>query len=75
MNEPLPGKLLACPTCLQQGIKQYLGKILDTGDMLVLRFHHGTTILRSKEYSVVCGCGYTFNISGGTVITEEYATI
>ena len=63
------GFLVECPVCLESGKKQILGRVLDNGDFLVLRFHHGTTILRSKEYSLVCGCGYLMNISG-TVVTK-----
>ena len=63
------GVLIECPNCAKLGKKQILGRMLTNGDMLVLRFHHGTTILRANEYSLVCGCGYIFDISG-TVITQ-----
>jgi hypothetical protein len=72
MNEPLSGRLIACPICASKGIKQILGKVLDNGNLIVLRFHHGTTIVTAEKYSIVCGCGQTFNVSG-TVVTE-YAT-
>lgn len=66
----VPGQLLACPNCAQSGIKQILGKVRDSGDLLILRFHHGTTIVKSSEYSIVCGCGFVFNVSG-TVVTGQ----
>ena len=64
MNE---GSLIECPDCADKGIKQILGRVMPTGEMLVLRFHHGTTILRAPSYQLVCGCGFTWNISGTVV--------
>lgn len=63
------GTLIQCPQCLAEGKKEILGRVTPTGDMLVLRFHHGTTILRATNYQLVCGCGYTWDISG-TVVRE-----
>lgn len=71
---PLDGRLLACPICAKVGKKQILGKLLTNGDLIVLRFHHGTTIVKSPTFEVNCGCGYIFNISG-TVITENYGKV
>lgn len=64
MNE---GTLVACPVCERAGKKQILGRVLDDGDLIVLRFHHGTTRLRAPEYNLMCGCGFSFNISGTVV--------
>lgn len=69
IDNPVPGRLLSCPNCETLGKKQILGKVLDTGDLLVLRFHHGTTLFRTTQYSLICGCGYGFDISG-TVVTN-----
>lgn len=70
MNENL-GSLLECPRCKALGKKQYLGKILENGQFMVLRFHHGTTIIEAKQYSIACGCGYQFNVSNGTVVLNQ----
>jgi hypothetical protein len=65
----MEGQLLECPLCKEKGKRQVLGKVLNNGDLLVLRFHHGTTICRSESYSLMCGCGFAYNVSG-TVITN-----
>ena len=68
------GTLIECPDCLNMGKKQILGRVLNNGDLLVLRFHHGTTLLRAPEYSLICGCGYSFSISG-TIIQQQVVII
>lgn len=60
----IEGQLVICPNCALIGKKQVLGKVLANGDLLVLRFHHGTTIVRAVEFSIVCGCGYSHSVSG-----------
>ncbi len=65
------GQLLNCPNCERVGKKQFLGRIMPNGDLIVLRFHHGTTIVKSENYSLACGCGFKFDISG-TVIQKNY---
>jgi hypothetical protein len=67
----IDGQLLSCPNCLQIGKKQILGKILTNGDFLVLRFHHGTTLIKGTVYTISCGCGWLANISQGTVVTQQ----
>lgn len=66
------GQLIACPACLNKGKQQYLGRILPNGDLIVLRFHHGTTLIKASNYYLVCGCGFKFDVSG-TVIQAHYA--
>lgn len=61
------GILIECPICKEKGKKQVLGKILENGDCLVLRFHHGTTILKAESYTLHCGCGFTYGVSGTTI--------
>lgn len=65
------GQLLQCPSCIQSGKTQYLGSVQPNGDLIVLRFHHGTTIIKAESYSLGCGCGFSFSVSG-TAITEVY---
>jgi hypothetical protein len=65
------GKLIMCPTCYLAGKKQILGKVQNNGDLLVLRFHHGTTLIQADNYKLTCGCGYYFSVSG-TVVTNQY---
>lgn len=67
MNNQPDGQLIECPVCNRLGKKQILGRVLTNGDLLVLRFHHGTTIIRNTEYQLVCGCGFVFDISGTLV--------
>ncbi len=69
------GVLIECPRCVLSGKKQILGRVLDNGDLVVLRFHHGTTLLRAIEYSLICGCGYQFNISGTVVLQSPLEPI
>lgn len=71
MNEAPQGQLIECPNCVRTGKRQILGRVLDDGDLLVLRFHHGTTIIRSPRHELICGCGYGFTISFGTVIEQN----
>ena len=60
--------LLVCPNCKTLGKQQVLGRVLENGQFLVLRFHHGTTIIQSNQYTVTCGCGYQFSVANGTVV-------
>lgn len=62
-----PNGLLPCPICALTPKPQILGRVLPNGDLLVLRFHSGTTILHGDHLSVGCGCGYTVFLQG-TVI-------
>jgi len=61
------GQLIACPACQNQGKQQYLGRVLPNGDLIVLRFHHGTTLIKASQFQLVCGCGFVFDISGTVV--------
>lgn len=63
--------LLVCPNCKKEGKTQVLGRILENGQFLVLRFHHGTTLVQASQYSIVCGCGYQFNVANGTVVLTQ----
>lgn len=65
------GLLLNCLNCQRSGKQQYLGRLLPSGELLVLRFHHGTTLIKSTEYKLACGCGFQYDISG-TVVTQNY---
>lgn len=67
--------LIICPMCAKVGKKQILGRLLPNGQFLVLRFHHGTTIIQSTQYSIVCGCGYQVNITMGQISVNEYTPV
>lgn len=61
------GSLLYCEHCRYSQKPQVLGRLLETGELLVLRFHSGTTLLKSDHYQLTCGCGFTYLISGTIV--------
>ncbi len=61
------GQLLNCQNCQRLGKQQYLGRLLPTGELLVLRFHHGTTLIKATQFTLACGCGYKMDISGTVV--------
>lgn len=63
------GTLLYCQTYNHPDKPQVLGRLLSNGDLLVLRFHSGTTILHSEHYHVDCVCGFCYHIDkvNGTV--------
>lgn len=48
-------KLLICPVCEARGIKSVLGE-LKNGQMSILRFHQGETLIVGESYTVICGC-------------------
>lgn len=60
-NEPSifspPKKLIICPQCAQNGKKEVLGEIDEQGNISVLRFHKGKTIIVSQSFQVKCTCG------------------
>lgn len=64
----MDGQLLVCPHCAPGEKHLVLGRLLTNGDMMILRFHSGTTILHADHYNLSCGCGFTFQIQG-TVVT------
>lgn len=68
------GSLLYCVNCQTTNKPQVLGRLLNTGELLVLRFHSGTTLLKSDHISLSCGCGFTYLLSGtvvqGTIMLE-----
>lgn len=59
--------LVSCPECAKVGKKQVLGRVMDGGEFMVLRFHHGTTIIQSQQYEIVCGCGFKVAVTNGVV--------
>lgn len=63
----MDGTLLACPNCARSAKPQILGRLMTNGDLLVLRFHSGTTLLHSERYSLQCGCGFVYQIMGTTI--------
>lgn len=68
------GFLIECSNCLKENKRQILGRVMNDGDLIVLRFHHGTTVIKSKSYQLLCSCGYGYNIQG-TVISSISGTV
>lgn len=64
----IEGSLIQCPVCQNAGKTQYLGRILNSGELCVLRFHHGTTLIRALEYQISCGCGYSLSVQGTVMV-------
>ena len=63
------GLLLYCEgPCKYSPKPQVLGRLLDNGDLLVLRFHQGTTVIRGEHKECACGCGFTIRIEGTAII-------
>ena len=51
-------KFLLCPKCEKEGRINVLGEITGGGDFEVLRFHSSKTVIRAREFEVICGyCG------------------
>lgn len=69
------GSLLYCPNCQFSTKPQVLGRLLTNGDLLVLRFHSGTTLLHSNKYVISCGCGFLYEIQGTTVMGTSIKTL
>jgi len=67
--------LLMCPLCAKQGKKQILGRVMEDGNFLVLRFHHGTTIISAKEYQIKCGCGYVATVNEGAISSSMHSNV
>ena len=62
------GSLLYCLHCMGGQKPQVLGRLLDNGDLLILRFHQGTTLLHAEHITLSCGCGFSYLING-TIIS------
>ena len=69
------GSLLYCQSHEHPDKPQVLGRLLTNGDLLVLRFHSGTTLLHSDKYVLGCGCGFQYTISGTVVTGTVMVTI
>ena len=69
------GTLLYCQSHEHPDKPQILGRLLDNGDLLVLRFHSGTTVLHSDEYNLQCGCGFLYHIEGTTITGTVMVTL
>lgn len=66
----LNGGLIQCPDCEKTGKKQILGKMTQDGEFMVLRFHHGTTLVESQQYNIKCGCGWSMAVNQGTIVAQ-----
>ena len=67
--------LLQCPNCLRLGKKQILGRVLENGQFLILRHHNGTTLVQAMRYSIVCGCGWSFDVNCGTIVLNKLSLL
>lgn len=71
MNE---GQLLYCnnASCFRlnrhgKHVQQVLGRVIDSGEVAVIRFNSGTTLIKCDHYQISCGCGFSYLISGTTI--------
>jgi hypothetical protein len=49
---------LVCPTCHEAGRKEVLGELDNEGNLIIMRFHNGSTKVISPLMQVQCGrCG------------------
>ena len=59
LNPAKTRRLIYCPVCVKLGKINVLGEMTNDG-IIIKRFHKGQTIIKSEEFSVVCGdCGET----------------
>lgn len=65
--------LIQCGNCEVNGKREILGEIDEDGNLSVMRFHNGKTILLSNNYSVICGgCGnIVFNKQSTNSVSEN----
>lgn len=74
---PPPGRLLQCPNadCYKinkrgEHAKQMLGRVLEDGNLMIMRFKDGTTVVNAESYQLVCGCGHGYTVMG-TVVEQN----
>lgn len=53
-------KLITCPNCEKNGIKQNMAELLPSGLVSIQRFHHkNITIIGGSNFFLICGeCGH-----------------
>ena len=57
-------RLIVCPHCEKQGIKQNMAEILESGLVCIQRFHHkkygkDNTLIGGDNFYLICGhCGH-----------------
>lgn len=61
------GDLLYCANCRYTAKPQVLGRLLSTGELLILRFHSGTSLIKFENMELSCACGFTFLLNNGTI--------
>lgn len=61
------GTLLYCAICKYTEKPQILGRLLQDGNLLILRFHSGTSLLKCDDYQLSCSCGFAFLIHQGSI--------
>jgi len=61
MKDMKKTNLIICPNCELKrdanghSIRQILGEVTDRGDVLILRFHDGYTIVSGQDFNIRCG--------------------
>lgn len=70
----MANELLQCPNCQSNNKNEILGRNTGVGELTILRYQHGTTIIRAENFELVCGCGFIYKFQEGTVvgIINEY---
>lgn len=68
------GTLLSCPICQVTPhpngrlFPQILGRLMPNGQLVILRFRQGTTVIQSGNVTLQCGCGFSYYIEGNHVM-------
>lgn len=71
MNDQQPA-ILHCPKCKERKDNINLGSITSEGYLIVKRQFGRMTMVMSKEYSVICDCGYFIRIHDGRITADAY---
>lgn len=62
---------ILCQDCRSLGHNQVLGKLTETGSLIIMRNKNGTTIINATTYDLLCGCGYRITITGGAITNGQ----
>lgn len=70
------GTLLTCPVCKQKELDQFgtyrsFGSITPYGEIIIMRKGNHKTFMISKEFTIVCDCGYSIYYNNGNISTGD----